>query len=122
MSVQDTAVFYLQFLRLLCMVAAKVLLLLLAQVLRPVRQYMDGKMEDVMRVTTMQPSDYCDTIYSVTYVRRFFYANFIDLFRTARLYGNAPNPEVITLNGKSVQLLSPMKAGRPLVLNFGSCT
>ena len=37
--------------------------------------------------------------------------------------GKAPNPKVLTADGKTeVNLLDSASPGRPLVLNFGSCT
>ena len=41
----------------------------------------------------------------------------------AEINGNAPNPKVYTADGKTrVNLLDTASPGRPLVLNFGSCS
>ena len=43
--------------------------------------------------------------------------------RTAEMGGDAPNPKVFDLKKKKVvDLLDFESSGRPLVLNFGSCT
>lgn len=47
----------------------------------------------------------------------------MDIMKPAQLGGKAPNLELVDLEKKSsVFLLDMAKAGRPLVLNFGSCT
>ena len=58
-------------------------------------------------------------------LQRLKYHVFKDLLalqHEAKLGNKAPNCEVKTLEGASCNLLDFMKAGRPLVLNFGSCT
>ena len=58
-------------------------------------------------------------------LQRLKYHVFKDLLalqHDAKLGDKAPNCEVKTLEGASCNLLDFMKAGRPLVLNFGSCT
>ncbi len=57
------------------------------------------------------------------FLRNQLKANYISNSKTAELNGPAPNPEVIDLVTKKVKhLLDYQKKGRPLVLNFGSCT
>jgi len=46
-----------------------------------------------------------------------------EIFNEVALGQAAPNPELVSLaSGKSTLLLEYAKQGRPLVLNFGSCT
>ena len=46
----------------------------------------------------------------------------LDAFKKVWLGGPAYNASVITKDGKYCKLLDFQKEGRPLVLNFGSCT
>ena len=50
------------------------------------------------------------------------FKDLLALDHTAKLGNKATNCNVNTLEGESCYLLDFMKAGRPLVLNFGSCT
>ena len=50
------------------------------------------------------------------------YTDLLAVRQTAKLGNKAPNCEMKTLEGESCNLLDIMKLGRPLVLNFGSCT
>ena len=50
------------------------------------------------------------------------YTDLLAVHQTAKLGNKAPNCEMKTLEGESCNLLDIMKLGRPLVLNFGSCT
>ena len=43
-------------------------------------------------------------------------------FKKVKLHSDAPNTTLHTLDGHECQLLDYMRPGRPLVLNFGSCT
>jgi len=46
-----------------------------------------------------------------------------DILKEAQVGSPAPNPTLVDLSNKSsTSLLSLAKAGRPLVVNFGSCT
>jgi len=46
-----------------------------------------------------------------------------DILKEAQIGGAAPNPELIDLDSRAkLPLLSLARAGRPLVINFGSCT
>lgn len=46
-----------------------------------------------------------------------------DILKTAKVGELAPSPELVDLETKAmVPLLSLARTGRPLVLNFGSCT
>ena len=46
----------------------------------------------------------------------------LDIFKTVREGGEAYNASVVTADGKQCRLLDFEKRGRPLILNFGSCT
>eukprot|EP00091_Calanus_sinicus_P024117 TRINITY_DN8484_c0_g1_i3.p1 TRINITY_DN8484_c0_g1~~TRINITY_DN8484_c0_g1_i3.p1 ORF type:complete len:125 (-),score=25.25 TRINITY_DN8484_c0_g1_i3:494-868(-) len=46
-----------------------------------------------------------------------------DILKEAQCGSAAPNPTLLNLESKaSISLLSLAKAGRPMVVNFGSCT
>ena len=71
----------------------------------------------------LKPDDYVDTICSWVGLCTRLKGVSYDLSKRA-FYGEpAPNAKVISLDGKmKYQLLDFAKTGRPLVLNFGSCT
>ena len=49
--------------------------------------------------------------------------NIRDILKEAQVGSPAPNPTLVNLSSKSsTTLLSLAKAGRPMVVNFGSCT
>ena len=50
------------------------------------------------------------------------YKDLLALRQTAKLGNKAPDCKMKTLDGKTCNLLDIMKLGRPLILNFGSCT
>ena len=56
----------------------------------------------------------------IAILRHYFYPHFIT--RKAFNGVKAPNVKLYSLDGKPLMLLDLVKAGRPLVLNFGSCT
>jgi len=60
---------------------------------------------------------------SLDLVRQKTMARLRDILKEAQVGGAAPNPELIDLDTKAkLPLLSLARAGRPLVINFGSCT
>eukprot|EP00092_Neocalanus_flemingeri_P097088 GFUD01123678.1.p1 GENE.GFUD01123678.1~~GFUD01123678.1.p1 ORF type:complete len:144 (+),score=31.10 GFUD01123678.1:42-434(+) len=62
-------------------------------------------------------------LFSPDIMKYFVESSIQDILKPANLGSDAPNPQMIELSSKSVtSLLSMAKAGRPLVLNFGSCT
>ncbi len=77
-----------------------------------------------MRKTTYDPGDFYEAfawLSNIPHLWRVVYYNC--MFQAAGKNWQAPNPKVLTSDGKKeVNLLDPMKPGRPLILNFGSCT
>jgi len=62
-------------------------------------------------------------LFSWEFAKRQIHKQLMDALRLAELGEKAPNVEMIDLETKGkVSLLSLARAGRPLVLNFGSCT
>jgi len=57
-------------------------------------------------------------------IKQFFLESAInDAMKAARLGSEAPNPTVLNLTSSQLTpLLSLAKQGRPMILNFGSCT
>ena len=67
--------------------------------------------------------DYIHTFKSSQFFATMLYNSLLDALKTAQKGKSAPNTTVISLDGKTkVHLLDFMKQGRPLVVNFGSCT
>ena len=66
--------------------------------------------------------NYKDSIFTLTYMKSFWYARYNDCFRIAEYMKKAQNVAVVTKYGKIKKLLDFQQNGRPLVINFGSCT
>jgi len=62
-------------------------------------------------------------MFSMDKVKMLTMNNIRDILKEAQVGESAPNPELIDLETRAkLPLISLAKAGRPLVLNFGSCT
>jgi len=62
-------------------------------------------------------------MFSLDKVKMMTMNNIRDILKEAQVGETAPNPELIDLETRAkLPLISLAKAGRPLVLNFGSCT
>jgi len=62
-------------------------------------------------------------MFSLDKVKMMTMNNIRDILKEAQVGQSAPNPELIDLETRAkLPLISLAKAGRPLVLNFGSCT
>jgi len=62
-------------------------------------------------------------MFSLDKVKMMTMNNIRDILKEAQVGEPAPNPELIDLETRAkLPLISLAKAGRPLVLNFGSCT
>lgn len=67
--------------------------------------------------------DYEGSIYCIGYVKQWYRSRILDLNKKAKLWQIAPNPPVSKIDGRKLyNLLDFQKKGRPLILNFGSCT
>jgi len=79
---------------------------------------MPGKMRDGINST-----DDLGFMFSLDKVKMMTMNNIRDILKEAQVGEVAPNPELIDLETRTkLPLVSLAKAGRPLVLNFGSCT
>ena len=80
-------------------------------------------MHTVMDETKMKREDYEDSIYSIQYVKQSFHSRYLDIYKEAFVGSKAPNAKLLSLDGFSEKFLLDFQSkGRPLVLNFGSCT
>eukprot|EP00090_Calanus_glacialis_P019795 TRINITY_DN30348_c0_g1_i1.p2 TRINITY_DN30348_c0_g1~~TRINITY_DN30348_c0_g1_i1.p2 ORF type:complete len:125 (+),score=21.01 TRINITY_DN30348_c0_g1_i1:74-448(+) len=62
-------------------------------------------------------------MFSLDLVKLSARGNIRDILKEAQVGSPAPNPTLVNLSSKSsTTLLSLAKAGRPMVVNFGSCT
>ena len=69
------------------------------------------------------PTDYAGSVYSLGYLKQFFRSRYLEITKPAQLARQAPNSEVISLDGRMLsKILDYGRQNRPLVLNFGSCT
>lgn len=97
--------------------------LLLSMFIPFLKRKYDSILHSVMDVTTLKPEDYVNSIYSIGFITQCFRSMYLDISKEAFLGKTAPNPKLVSLNGKTeCSLLDFQKKGRALVLNFGSCT
>ncbi len=77
-----------------------------------------------MNIPGYEVEDYADSWGKVSNMMLVLKRTYLDVYyKTASLNQKAPNPKVMTSDGqKEVNLLDTAKPGRPLVLNFGSCS
>ncbi|KAK7105268.1 hypothetical protein V1264_016674 [Littorina saxatilis] len=83
------------------------------------------RQETVARVledTPFKESDFEQSFMSWTFLKRYYMACTITSYCVTKLHDLAPDCDLVTLTGGKQRMLCNMKAGRPLVLNFGSCT
>ncbi|XP_046544588.1 thyroxine 5-deiodinase-like [Haliotis rubra] len=67
--------------------------------------------------------DYDRSVLKLSHFKGVFRAAYLDLYKDAFLHHLAPNPRLHSLDGTQIhRLLDFQKQGRPLVVNFGSCT
>jgi len=72
------------------------------------------------KVTSAEDIEY---IFSFSTVKETYFTGIANAMKEAQRGFAAPNPELYDLNTrKVVSLLSRSRAGRPLVVNFGSCS
>ena len=92
------------------------------EIVPPFKNYVVRKMSEVMAETKLQEKDFKDSM-GIEYLKigfRFFYTQFC--LKPARFDKKAPNATVLSMDGKTKQLLLDLqKTSRPLVVNIGSC-
>ena len=101
----------------------EVIKLLLSKFVWSVKKDYNEDFDYVMDDTALNKEDYEESIYSLGYLKQCFRSRYLDISKEAHLGHKAPNPKVLSLDGKiQKSLLDFQKHGRPLVLSFGSCT
>ena len=88
------------------------------------REQVNEKLKAVLSGATLteKEDNYKDSIFTLACIKSICKSNLYDCFRRARYMGKAPDADSVTLNGKRKRLLSFQNHGRPLIVNFGSCT
>jgi hypothetical protein len=82
----------------------------------------EAKMPEKMMESIKSTEDF-GFMFSLDKVKMLTMNNIRDILKEAQVGESAPNPELIDLETRAkLPLISLAKAGRPLVLNFGSCT
>jgi len=75
------------------------------------------------QMESIKSTDDIGFMFSLDKVKMMTMNNIRDILKEAQVGQPAPNPELIDLETRAkLPLVSLAKAGRPLVLNFGSCT
>ena len=78
---------------------------------------------DMITKVKLPVTSYWDSLFSDQMFQNVWHSVALDMNKKAKQGGDAPNSPVVTLSGNiCFPLLEVAKAGRPLVLNFGSCT
>lgn len=78
---------------------------------------------DAVTKTKLPVASYWDSLFSDQMFQNVWHSVTLDLNKKIKLGSQAPNSPVVSLSGKDCfPLLQMAKSGRPLVLNFGSCT
>ena len=95
---------------------------LLSKVVPAARRYLQQWVYDAMQVTSFEKKDYEDTIDTSECIKVFLRFYFFDKLKVASAGFEAPNPVLLTLDGKEKALLNLQQKSRPLVVNFGNCT
>ena len=77
---------------------------------------------DLVSGDQLPPDTYWDALFGKEMMDNVWHSIVIDLHKLVKIGGQAPNPLVVTPDGKHSFPLLDKDRGRPLVLNFGSCT
>lgn len=78
---------------------------------------------DMITKVKLPVTSYWDSLFSDQMFQNVWHSVALDMNKKAKQGGDAPNSPVVTSSGKiCFPLLEVANAGRPLVLNFGSCT
>ena len=100
---------------------------ILGKFIPPIRRKHQSHTYEVMKITKFKSEDYEHTINSFTFIKSVLYSSYLDIFKEAKLNEKPIDCNVIVLGEEGSEntlanLLQLKKNGRPLVLNFGSCT
>ena len=109
--------------RAIMMAVTFVTVLLLACAIPHLKAIVLKRIKILLGQSKMKPEDVLKSLYSFQVLKSEWDHWIEDAFKTAWCGYPAPNGPVLTQDGAtSLQLLDAMKPGRPLVINFGSCT
>lgn len=75
-----------------------------------------------MQITSFEKKDYEDTVDTLECIKVFLRFYVFDKLKVACAGFEAPNPVLVSLDGKERALLELQQKSRPLVVNFGNCT
>ncbi|OWF46890.1 Type III iodothyronine deiodinase [Mizuhopecten yessoensis] len=98
-------------------------ILLLGRFIPAIKRILKEEMKRVHEGSNIQEEDYADSILTFASFKQNCYARYLDCMKDVFLHEKAINCDVISLSdGTVAKLLDFQKPGRPLVVNFGSCT
>ena len=99
------------------------LVLLWCSVSRKKRRAVSADLQRVSGNPNLTDQDFEDHMLTFGHILQVFHSRWLDVFKIASLHKKAPNPRIYSLEtGSKNKLLDLQTKGRPLVLNFGSCT
>ena len=86
----------------------------------PMKKYAMARLREIGSLEN--DSDFEDSLFGWEMLKTVTRQVVLDGLKEAKIGKEAPNPEVLDLFGNNRKLLSEAKQGRPVVLNFGSCS
>ena len=96
---------------------------LISKVIPAARRLLQQWVYDAMEHNpAFQKKDYEDTVDTLECIKVFLRFYVFDKLKVAIVGCEAPNPVLVALDGKEMELLDLQKKARPLVINFGNCT
>lgn len=114
------------FFRLLRLVFGMTFLIIsvvLSKFISPLNIKMKKSMVKLHEGTGLGLEDYFDSMFTFAHIKQAFIVRITDVFKTVLLGHEAPNSRVFSLKEREFKkILDYQKNGRPLILNFGSCS
>ena len=86
--------------------------------------YLTDKMHKVghMDQTVISKRDWMGSLFSIRHFKQYSHSRILDLLMKVKLHGEAYDVDLHHLDGSPCKLSHFAKPGRPLVINFGSCS
>ncbi|XP_041371920.1 thyroxine 5-deiodinase-like [Gigantopelta aegis] len=104
-------------------IVIRLVILLLAPVIPPLKRSLLNKISNIIGDNVVTPENSLKSAYSFRALKIMWRDFKYDALKTAWCGYPAPDSPVWTPDGAArISLLDAMKPGRPLVINFGSCT
>lgn len=122
-GVFDRIVIGMKVLGLAFFMANMILMAFIARLLPSTRKKMVVRASAAVAGSGIPGEDVANSVINLSFMKTIWRAKYDDILKEAKLWGVAPNPKVISLDGETTHALMDFQHGeRPLVVYFGSCT